>query len=57
MSLIAQGTIHSVRETFEKEECEAVLLIDAENAFNRCVLKLLTHILINLTIRAINDTP
>ncbi len=30
-----EAAIHSVRETFEKEECEAVLLIDAENAFNR----------------------
>ena len=30
-----EAAIHAMRETFEQESCEAVLLVDADNAFNR----------------------
>ena len=30
-----EAAIHAMARTWENEECEAVLLIDAENAFNR----------------------
>ena len=30
-----EAAVHAMNSLFEKEECEAVLLVDAENAFNR----------------------
>ena len=30
-----EAAIHSMAETFQSEECEAVILVDAEHAFNR----------------------
>ena len=30
-----EAAIHAMAETFQREECEAVILVDAENAFNR----------------------
>ena len=29
-----EATIHAMRRTFEKDESEAIILVDAENAFN-----------------------
>ena len=34
MQELAEAAIHGMRELFEEEEAEAVLLIDASNAFN-----------------------
>ena len=30
----AEAAIHSVRDIFEETDCEAVILVDANNAFN-----------------------
>ncbi len=38
-----EAAIHAVRQAFESEDCEAVLLIDAENAFNRLNRKVALH--------------
>ncbi len=44
----AEAAIHAIRDTFEQEECEGVLLIDADNAFNRLNRKAALH---NIRVR------
>ena len=39
----AEAAIHGIRAIFEKEETDAVLLIDASNAFNRMNRKVAMH--------------
>ena len=38
-----EAAIHAMRETYEQEECEAVLLVDASNAFNSINRKATLH--------------
>ena len=38
-----EATIHAMRQIFKEEDSEAVLLIDASNAFNAVKRKLLLH--------------
>ena len=38
-----EASIHAMRKIFEKEETEAVLLVDAENAFNNLNRKAALH--------------
>ena len=38
-----EAAVHAMRNLYENEENEAVLLIDAENAFNRVNRKVLLH--------------
>ena len=38
-----EATIHAMRQIFKEEDSEAVLLIDASNAFNTVKRKLLLH--------------
>ena len=38
-----EAAVHSLRQKFDSEECEAVLLLDAQNAFNTLNRKLTLH--------------
>ena len=38
-----ESVIHAMRSIFEEDECDAVLLIDADNAFNRINRKVMLH--------------
>ena len=38
-----EAAIHAMARTFEEEECEAVILVDADNAFNRLNRKVALH--------------
>ena len=38
-----EAAIHAMAKTFKKEECEAVLLVDADNAFNKLNRKAALH--------------
>ena len=38
-----EAAIHALRHIYEQEECEAVMLIDASNAFNSVNRKVLLH--------------
>ena len=38
-----EGAIHAVKDTFDEDETEAVMLVDADNAFNRLNRKVALH--------------
>eukprot|EP00794_Sanderia_malayensis_P018637 gene18637-biopygen15703 len=38
-----EAAVHAMKEIFEDDECEAVLLVDADNAFNRINRKVMLH--------------
>ena len=38
-----EAAIHAMAKTFKKEDCEAVILVDADNAFNRLNRKAAIH--------------
>jgi hypothetical protein len=38
-----EAAIHAMARTFRNEECEAVILVDADNAFNRLNRKVALH--------------
>ena len=38
-----ESVIHAMRSIFEEDECDAVLLIDADNAFNRINRQVMLH--------------
>ena len=39
----AEAAIHSMRDIFNKEACDAVILVDAENAFNKLNRRVALH--------------
>ena len=47
-----EAAIHFMREAFSSEDCEAVLLVDASNAFNslnrECIFDVISHLFVPL---------
>ena len=38
-----EEAIHAMREIFDRDECEAIILVDAKNAFNTINRKTMFH--------------